>query len=292
MPKTVGVVGLGNIGGPMAEVLLDDYDVVAYDIDPARRKAVADRGASPAESAKEVGAMADVVLLSLPSNDALEAAALGDEGVVAGLSAGDVLVDTSTVSPSTSGRVADACDAGDVGFLDAPVSGGARNAETGSLTILVGGSEDALTSVRSVLETVSETIHHVGPTGTGVTLKVINNYLFGVHQVALAEGLSMARAAGVPDDVFAETVSDSSGASYALDRNMERFVIPGDYDSEFTLSLMRKDVQLAEAFAADNDVPLLLGGVSGFYRLGEAFGNGDLDSSAIVKLYEAISSES
>ena len=276
----------------MAEVLLDDYDVVAFDIDPARLNALGDRGASLAESAKEVGAKADVVLLSLPNDDALEAATLDDEGVIAGLSAGDVLVDTSTVSPTASRRVADACDAGGVDFLDAPVSGGARNAETGSLTILVGGPPDVLASVRPVLETVGETIHRVGPTGSGVTLKVINNYLFGVHQIALAEGLSLAREAGIPDDVFAEVVGDSSGASYALDRNVQRFIIPDDYDSEFTLSLMRKDVQMAEKFANANDVPLLLGSVSGLYRLGEALGHGDLDSSAIVKLYEAIGSES
>lgn len=288
MTGAVGVIGLGNIGGRVAEVLLTAYDVVVYDVDPAPMEALEENGARPVGSAKAVAEKADIVLLSLPSDEALEAAALGDDGAVDGLSAGDVLVDTSTVSPGTSDRVAAACEGVGAEFLDAPVSGGARNAETGTLTILVGGSEDTLETARSVLETISETIHHVGPTGAGVTLKVVNNYMLGMNQLVLSEALAMARAAGIPDETFAETVADSSGASYALDRNMERFVIPDEYDSEFTLSLMRKDVALAEGFAMDNDVPLLLGGSSGLYRIGETLGYGDLDASAIVKLYEAL----
>jgi len=197
-----------------------------------------------------------------------------------------VLVDTSTVSPMASGQVADACAEAGVEFLDAPVSGGARNAAKGSLTMLVGGDAATLESARPVLETIGETIHHVGPTGAGVSLKVINNYMFGMNQLVLGEGLAMARAAGIDDEVFAETVSDASGASYALDRNMERFVLPEEFDSEFTLSLMRKDVTLGERFAADHDVSLLLGGASGLYGLAERLGYGDLDASAVLKLYE------
>lgn len=288
MPDTVGVVGLGNIGGRIAEVLVDSYDVAAFDIDSARTEALEKQGATAAASAKAVGERSDVVLLSLPSDGALRAAALGDDGAVEGLTSGDVLIDTSTVSPSTSGLVADACEDVGVEFLDAPVSGGARNAEKGTLTILVGGPEDSLEAARPVLETIGETIHHVGRTGAGVTLKVINNYMLGLNQLVLCEGLTMARAAGISDETVAETVADSSGASYALDRNMDRFIIPDEYDSEFTLSLMRKDVSLAEGFATDNDVPLLLGGGSGLYRIAEALGHGDLDASAVVKMYETL----
>lgn len=288
MSDSVGVIGLGNIGGHVATVLLDAYDVVVFDIDPIPMEALEGKGATVANSAKEVAEQADIVLLSLPSNSALEAAALGDDGAVKGLSPGDILIDTSTVSPVVSTRVADACEEIGAGYLDAPVSGGARNAEKGTLTILVGGLEDTLERVRPVLETIGETIHHVGPTGTGVTLKVINNYMLGMNQLVLSEALTMARSAGIADETFAETVSDSSGASYALDRNMERFIIPDEYDSEFTLSLMRKDVALAEGFATENDVPRLLTGASGLYRIAEAMGYGDLDAAAVLKLYETL----
>lgn len=286
MSRTVGVIGLGNIGGRIADVLLDAYEVVVFDVDYERLAALAERGAEAAESGAAVGRRADIVVLSLPSDDALLAATFGDGGVLKGLGEGDVLVDTSTVSPMASGRVADTCEEAGVGFLDAPVSGGARNAARGTLTLLVGGPEETLTVARPVLETFGETIHHVGETGSAVSLKVVNNYVFGLNQIVLAEGLAMARAAGIDDETFAETVADSSGASYALDRNMERFVLPDDYESEFTLQLMRKDVTLAERFAADHDVSLLAGGASGIYRLAERLGYGDLDASAVVKLYE------
>lgn len=290
MSRTAGVIGLGDIGGRIASVLTDAYDVVVHDLDPDRENELAEQGASVADSARAVGERADVVLLSLPSDGALRAVAL-DDGVVAGLSSGDVLVDTSTVSPELVETVADACEADGIGYLDAPVSGGARNAETGSLTVLVGGDEETLEAVRPILDTIGETIHHVGPTGTGMTLKVVNNYMFAMNQVVLAEGLAMAREAGIPDQVFADTVGDSSGGSYALDRDMEGFILPDDYDSEFTLSLMRKDAGIAERFATANDVPLLLGGTSGLYRVGEAMGYGDLDSSAIARVYEDLQAD-
>jgi 3-hydroxyisobutyrate dehydrogenase-like beta-hydroxyacid dehydrogenase len=282
----VGVVGLGNIGGRVARVLLNSFEVVVFDLDPDAVDGVAAAGATACGSAAAVGRRADVVLLSLPGDDALDAATTGDDGVVAGLGPGDVLVDTSTVSPEASARAARATREAGADFLDAPVSGGARNAETGELTVLVGGDADVLDRVRPVLDAVARTVHRVGPAGTGVTLKLVNNYVFALNQVALAEGLTMARAAGVDDETFAETVAESSGGSYALDRNMERFVLPDDYDSEFTLDLMAKDVRLGERFAAANGVPLLLGGASGPFEAASALGHGDLDSSAVLKLYE------
>lgn len=290
MATTVGVVGLGNIGGRLSRVLCEEFEVVVFDIDPARVEAATEVGAGAADSGAEVGRRADVVILSLPHDDALEAATLGEDGVVAGLGAGDVLIDTSTVSPMASERVADACESAGGDFLDCPVSGGARNAETGDLTVLAGGDPEVLDRVRPVLDVIAKTVHHVGPRGTGVTLKVVNNYLLGVNQLALAEGLTMARAAGIDDETFADTVGDSSGASYALDRNMSGFIIPDEFDSEFTLDLMAKDVKLAERFAVEGDVPLLLGGVSGLYRLASQAGYGALDCSAVVKLYESLQS--
>jgi 3-hydroxyisobutyrate dehydrogenase-like beta-hydroxyacid dehydrogenase len=288
---TVGVVGLGNIGGRVARVLLDGFAVCVFDVDDGAVDRLVEAGAVACDSGADVGRRADVVLLSLPSDDALEAATLGDDGVVAGLDAGDVLVDTSTVSPGASERVREATEAAGAAFLDAPVSGGARSAETGDLVVLVGGDGAVLDRVRPVLNAVARTVHHVGPAGAGVTLKVVNNYLFALNQAVLAEGLTMARAAGVDDETFAETVAESSGGSYALDRNLERFVLPDEYDSEFTLDLMAKDVRLGERFAAEHDVPLLVGGASGLYEAASALGYGDLDSSAILKLYEALTDE-
>lgn len=292
MIRTVGVIGLGNIGGRIARVLLEEYPVTVFDIDAKRRDDLSQAGATAAESARAVGDAADVIICALPGDDSLRAAVLDDEGVLAGCSAGDVIIDASTVSPMASREVGDACREQSVDFLDAPVSGGARNAETGSLTILVGGDEDVLERVRPVLTCIGETIHYIGESETGAALKVINNYLFGMNQLVLCEGLAMARAAGIDDETFAETVAASSGHSYALDRNLDRFVIPREYESEFTISLMRKDLELGEGLAAKFDVPLLTGGGSETYRVAETFQDPDLDSSAIIRLYEALTESS
>jgi 3-hydroxyisobutyrate dehydrogenase len=286
MRERIGVIGLGNIGSRVTRVLLEEYSVTVFDIDEDRRANLADAGATAVDSGCSVGETTDVIICSLPDDEALRTAVLGDDGILAGCSNGEIIVDTSTVSPTVSQSVGDACHEQSVDFLDAPVSGGARNAETGSLTVLVGGDETVLDRVRPVLETIGETVIHVGDTGTGVALKVINNYLFGMNQLVLCEGLSMARAAGIDDETFTETVALSSGHSYALERNMERFVIPDEYDSEFTLSLMRKDLELGENVADEHDVPLFTGGGSDIYHLGQTFQEPSLDSSAIVKLYE------
>jgi 3-hydroxyisobutyrate dehydrogenase-like beta-hydroxyacid dehydrogenase len=288
---TVGVVGLGNIGGRVVRVLLAEFDVVVFDVDDDAVARLVEAGAQGCASGAEVGRRADVTLLSLPGDEALTAATLGDDGVVAGLGEGDVLVDTSTVSPGASARVREATADAGAAFLDAPVSGGARGAETGDLVVLAGGDAATLDRVRPVFDCIARTVKHVGPAGAGVTMKVVNNYLFALNQAALAEGLTMARAAGIDDETFADVVAESSGGSYALDRNMERFVLPDAYDSEFTLDLMGKDARLAERFAAENDVPLLLGGASGLYEAASAMGYGDLDSSAVLKLYERTTDE-
>ncbi len=288
MTERIGVVGLGNIGGRVAQVLLEEYSATVFDLDEDRRANLADAGATAVDSGCSVGETTDVIICSLPDDEALRTAVLGDKGVLAGCSGGEVIVDTSTVSPMASLSVGDVCHEQSVDFLDAPVSGGARNADTGSLTVLVGGNETVLDRVRPVLETIGETILHVGDAGTGVALKVINNYLFGMNQLVLCEGLSMARAAGIDDETFTETVASSSGHSYALDRNMERFVIPDEYDSEFTLSLMRKDLELGETIADEHGVALFTGGGSDIYHLAETFQEPSLDSSAIVKLYERV----
>lgn len=286
MTVTIGVIGLGNIGGRITRVLLEDYPVTVFDIDEDRRADLADAGATTTDSGRSVGETTDIIICSLPDDTALRGAILGNDGILDGCSGGEIIIDTSTVSPMTSQSVREACRKQSVEFLAAPVSGGARNAETGSLTFLVGGNEATLDQVRPVLETIGETILHVGDAGNGVALKVINNYLFGMNQIILSEGLSMARAAGIDDETFTETVASSSGHSYALDRNMERFVIPDEYESEFTLALMRKDLKLGEKIADEHDVPLLTGGGSHIYHLVQTLQDPTLDSSAIIKLYE------
>jgi len=288
MARVIGVIGVGAMGSGMVRTLAERYRIVVYDVDPEKVAAVAEAEPTVANSPREVGEASDVVLLSLPSNGAVETVAFGEDGVVEGLDGSDVLVDTSTVSPSVSLAVADACERRGVEFLDAPVSGGARNAKTGELSVMVGGPEAAFDSVRDVLETVGSRLFYVGEQGSGASMKLINNYLFALHQWTLCEALSMARAASIPDERFTEVVGESSGQSYVLDRNMERFVIPDDFTPEATVRIVSKDLRLAERYAETLGVPLLAGGgVTNLYRYAEQLGLGERDVAALVKLYEA-----
>jgi len=284
---TVGVVGVGAIGDPIARRIAGSFETVAFDIDDERLAAIAEAGVEAASGTAELGRRSDIVLLSLPAGDAVEAAVLGAEGVLAELSEHDVLVDTSTIDPETTETVAAACEERGVEFLDSPVSGGPRNAKKGALTAMVGGDEAILDVVRPVIESFSETIYHVGERGTGIAMKLANNYMLAVNSAVVCEALLVARRAGIDDETFFAVASRASGDSYALRRNVEGFVLPGEYDSEADLSIVHKDVSLAERFAHDLDVPLLAGGAtSSIYQLAEDRGLSDRDFAALLALYD------
>jgi len=285
---TVGVVGVGTMGAPIAERIAAAFETVAFDLDPNRLESVADAGVAAADSLSDLAGRSDLVFLSLPSSEAVEAATLGDDGVLAGLSAGDVLVDTGTTHPETSETVAAACDEGGVEFLDVPVSGGPRNAETGDLTAMAGGDAAVLELITPVLECFSETISHVGECGTGLAMKLANNYMLAVNSAVVCEALLVARRAGIDDETFLEVASNASGDSYALRRNVGQFVIPDAYDDpDAALPIVTKDVTLAEDLGRDLGVPLLVGGeTSSVYRLAEDYGLDEYDVAALLALYD------
>ncbi len=284
---TVGVVGVGTIGGPIAERIAGAFETVAFDLDADALESVSEAGVHAASDLREVGRRSDIVLLSLPSSAAVEAATLDEDGVLDTLSPNDVLVDTSTIDPETTERVATVCEERNVEFLDVPVSGGPRNVTKGTLTAMAGGDGDVLELVRPVFETFCDTIYRVGDRGTGIAMKLSNNYLLAVNSAAVCESLVMARRAGIDDETFFDVASSASGDSYALRRNVEGFVLPDEYDSEADISIVRKDAMLAERFGRDLGVPLLIGGTaSSIYRLAEDRGLASRDLAALLALYD------
>lgn len=283
---TVGVIGIGNMGTSIARQVADSFEVVAYDRDPDQ-VAPLEGPIAVARTRREVAERTDIVLLSLPSSDAVESVVLGEGGVLDGLSPGTVLVDTSTIDPAVTRTVSSACDSRRVTFLDAPVSGGPRNAVDGALTTMVGGEEAAVDRLRPVFSCYCDTVVHVGERGAGIAMKLANNYMFGVQTAAVCEALTMARRAGIDDETFFEVASSASGDSYALRRNLEGFVLPGEYEPEGSLSILGKDVRLAEQFGRANDVPLPVGGTtSSIFRLAETRGWGGRDLAALLALYD------
>jgi 3-hydroxyisobutyrate dehydrogenase len=237
----VAVIGLGAMGLAMAERLAERGEAVrGWDRDPARRRAAEAAGVAVAE---EAATGAEVVILSLPNDDAVRAVAATLPA--AGIMADGVVVDTSTVAPETPRALAPRFAATGLAWLDAPVSGGPHGARAGRLTMMVGGEAEALARAMPALEAIAAKVVHVGASGAGAVAKLANNLLVAAHLLTAAEALRLARRAGVDAEAALSVINGASGRSAATEVNFPRWILPGSFDSGFTAGLMRKDVRLA-----------------------------------------------
>jgi 3-hydroxyisobutyrate dehydrogenase len=275
---TVGVVGLGNMGGRIARRLVDGgEDVVGFDLDGARAAAA---GARAAESPAEVAREADVVLLSLPDSPAIEAV-VGE--LEEHLRAGQVVVDLSTAAPGSTVAIHERLGARGVAYVDAGISGGAAAAEAGTLTIMAGGEPEALDAVRPVLAHVAAAVHHMGASGSGHVAKLINNFLNAVSLAATAEAMVAGRKAGLDLRQLLEVINASSGVNFATLNRFPR-IVEGDYlEGGLTSDLMAKDVMLYLDLARELGVTSLNGPPClAAFHLAAALGYGDQISNRVV----------
>ena len=241
-PLRAGMVGVGQMGGRMALRIREAGDsILAYDRDAER---LAASGIDAAGSLEELVASVDVVLLSLPDSSIIERVMLGDGGVLAHARAGQIVVDLSTASPESTRRIHAALAERSIEFLDAGISGGAKAAAAGTLTLMVGGDAGALDRVRPILERFAAKIFHMGDSGAGHTAKLLNNFLNGISLAATAEVMVAAKLSGLDLETFLDVVNASSGVNFAT---LNRFphIIKGDYlEGGLTGRLMAKDVRL------------------------------------------------
>ena len=277
----VGFIGLGNMGGRMARcVVAAGREVVGYDPDAERVTAA---GARPAGSPAAVTADAEVVLLSLPDSPVVERVMRGDEGVLSAARAGQVVVDLSTASPrSTVALHAELAEKG-AEYLDAGISGGAAAAEKGTLTLMTGGSEEALRRVRPILDAFSAKIFHMGASGNGHIAKLLNNFLNGVSLSATAEVMVAAKKSGLELHTFLDVLNASSGVNFAT---LNRFpkIVDGDYlEGGLTGKLMTKDVVLyVDRLHQLGVASLNAAGPMASFGLATALGYGDQISNRVV----------
>jgi 3-hydroxyisobutyrate dehydrogenase-like beta-hydroxyacid dehydrogenase len=277
----VGVVGLGNMGGRIARrILAAGHPLLGYDVDPARAAAADVPGTG---SVAELVRAAEVVMLSLPDGAAVESVVLDEGGVLASGRAGQVVVDLSTVAPSLTIRLSAALAEDGLELVDAGISGGARGAEEGTLTIMVGGSAATVERLGGLFSTFSSRVHHMGPSGAGHTAKLLNNFLNGVTLAATAEVMVAARKAGLDLRQFLDVVNHSSGVSYA---SLNRFphIVEGDYlEGGLTGTLMMKDLMLYVDLAGRLGVPSLnAAGSLASFGLAIERGYGDQISNRVV----------
>jgi 3-hydroxyisobutyrate dehydrogenase len=279
--ERVGFIGLGNMGGRMTRCLVTaGHEVVGYDPDAERVTAA---GARSADSPAAVTAEAEVVLLSLPDSPVVERVVRGDDGVLGAARSGQVIVDLSTASPpSTQAIHADLAEKG-AEYLDAGISGGAAAAEKGTLTLMTGGSEDALERVRPILDAFSAKIFHMGASGSGHVAKLLNNFLNGVSLSATAEVMVAAKKAGLELHTFLDVLNASSGVNFAT---LNRFpkIVDGDYlEGGLSSDLMMKDLLLYMDFVHSIGTPSInaAGSVASF-GVAARLGYGDQISNRVV----------
>ena len=250
----IGIIGCGNMGGGMARHLLEAGRTLAcHDPDPATRAAMADAGAGITDSAADLAARTDVVVLSLPSG-AIVRAVMAE--IAGHLRPGATLLDTSTSDPETSQALYAQGQAEGFHFIDGPVSGGPIAARAGAMTMLLGGDGDAIAAIRPLIDLLTAKTVHVGGAGAGHAAKIVNNMLCAANLVLVAEAMRLGAAAGVEAEALLEGINAGSGRSGVSEVNYPKWVLPGAFDSGFSMGLMRKDVRLARDLAAGAGVEM------------------------------------
>jgi 3-hydroxyisobutyrate dehydrogenase len=257
--STVAFIGLGRMGLPMASRLAaGGYRVRGFDVSAQAREAVAALdGALAATSAAEAAAGADAVVLMLPASSHVRAV-LVEDGLLDALEAPVALIDMSSSEPLETRELAQRAAARGIELVDAPVSGGVRGAVEGTLTIMAGGSDDAVEACRPLLEAIGKSVRHVGDVGAGHALKALNNMLSAVHLLASCEALAIGREFGLDPKVLVDTINVSTGRSASTERKLPEFILPATFNAGFALSLMVKDVGIAVSLGEELGIPAAL----------------------------------
>jgi 3-hydroxyisobutyrate dehydrogenase-like beta-hydroxyacid dehydrogenase len=278
----VGFVGLGVMGGRMAKRLLDaGYPVVGYNRTRAKVQWLLDLGMRWAASPRAVAEAADVTITMVADTDALRAVTRGPDGILAGLAAGKVYVDMSTVSPAESRALAAEVASRGAHMLDAPVSGSVATLEEGRLAIMVGGDRDVLERVRPILEAIGPKVHHVGANGLAVTMKIATNLSLAVQMLAFSEGVLLAEKSGIPRATAVEVLLASVAASPMLCYRGP-FVLAMPEDAWFDCRMMQKDLLLALELGRQVGVPLPTTALTNeFLSAARAMGIGHRDFAAL-----------
>jgi 3-hydroxyisobutyrate dehydrogenase-like beta-hydroxyacid dehydrogenase len=254
----VAVVGTGRMGAAMVgRIRAAGFPVVVHNRTRAKAEAVAaTHGAEVVDTAREAAGGADVVLVSLPDDAAARVAYRGDAGLIAGLGAGTVVADTSTLGPSTVRTLAAEVAGAQASMIDTPVSGSVSTVEAGGLTVMVGGDPAALERARPVLDPVAARVVHLGAVGTGAAMKLaVNGILHGLN-VALCEGLVLAEAAGIARDTAYDVIAASAAGAPFVAYKRASFLDPEGTQVAFALDLVAKDLDLAADLAGEVGAPV------------------------------------
>lgn len=290
----IGFLGLGNMGGPMAHNLIKaGHQLTVFDLSEAAVASLVAAGASAAPSITEL-ARSDVemIITMLPAAPHVKSVYLGEDGLLANIAPQVRLIDSSTIDPMSAREVAAAAAEKGNRMIDAPVSGGTGGATAGTLTFMVGGEQADFDIALPVLQAMGKNIVHCGPAGNGQVAKVANNMLLAITMIGTAEAMNLGVSLGMDPGVLAGIINTSSGRNWSSDTYnpypgvMDNVPASRGYSGGFGSDLMLKDLGLATEAARQSRQPVILGGLAQqLYQTFSSQGNGALDFSAIIKLY-------
>lgn len=293
----IAFIGLGNMGAPMAENLLKaGYVLSVYDLSESTTQRLQQAGASVADSPKDAASNAQVVISMLPAGKHVHSVYLGENGVdglLAALPKGTLVIDSSTIAAADAIKVADAAIKLGIDFLDAPVSGGTGGAIAGSLTFIVGGSDDVFAKAKPILAVMGKNIFHAGDHGAGQVAKICNNMLLGILMAGTAEAINLGVKNGLDPKVLSDIMLQSSGRNWTLEvynpypQVMENVPSSNGYQGGFMSKLMQKDLNLAMQTAQDTHVETPMGAKATELYAAHVVENGDKDFSSIMGRHDS-----
>lgn len=289
---TVGFVGLGQMGRPMSRNLLKaSHDVAVFDIDRAAVEAMAQEGARAAESPADAAEAADFVITMLPTGPIVTEAVFGEGGIAESLAPEALYIDSSTILPQETTSIGARLAEQGRRMIDAPVGRTSAHAESGSLVFMVGGADNDIAQARPLLEIMGEVIIPCGPLGTAATVKLINNYISAVCNLATAEGFAMAETAGVAPSALVEVLGYTPAGRGHLHTTWPDKALKDDPTPAFKLDLAHKDMGLALEMASRLKVPAVTGAAGReVYAMARAQGRGDDDwTTGILRTVRALS---
>lgn len=283
---TVGFVGLGQMGKPMALNLIhDDIDLLVTAKTPEAYGDLRARGARIADTLPDFR-HADIVVLSLPGTDAVRGVLQGEGGLASILKPGAIVIDTSTIEHGATLQLHDDLADRGIGFLDAPVSGMQARAEAGTLTIMCGGDPGLFETVKPLLQRMGNDVLHMGTAGAGQLAKLVNQLLFDVNCAALAEILPMACRMGLDPEKAAHVINSGTGRSYASEFFLPRILL-GHFTDGYPLQAAYKDLVSAAELGARHCIPMpVLAAATATYQATLLRGHGAADKGAMVLMYE------
>ena len=282
----VGFIGVGVMGMPMAlNVMAGGHHVRAYDISAAALEAIGRKGAAVAGNPADAAEGADFVITMLPTGTHVADAVFGPDGATESLGRESLLIDMSTGLPSDFDTLARRLKAEGKRAIDAPVGRTSKEAENGTLLVMVGGDGDDVERARPLLDCMGDTVIHCGPTGSGIRTKLVNNYLSIVSNVVVAEALAIAEGAGLDRHSVIEVLMGTTAGRGHLGTTYPVKVLAGDLEPGFMIDLALKDLGLALQMSADNDSPNVMGAAAmPVYDAAHQQGMGRLDWTAIYRM--------